>query len=211
MKYLITVLLAIILIAGGYMALSGSGDSVTTTSTQYTESQLKSHITPTSRSVEDCLKSILGDPPYQLSQDGFGLIRDWVAYNIDYVADEEQWGVNDYWQTPEETLSLRTGDCEDFAILLCTLLRAYGINDNQVYVALGVDAEGYGHAFLIENWYIEGQWRAIEPQAPTKVLPGRRKFNLVDINLDEYEIFTAFNDTYYYDDSYPWDTQVIFE
>ena len=204
MKYLITVMLAILLFTLGYTALKGSGDSITTPSSQYTESEAKSHITPESRLIDDCLKGILGDPPYQPSQDGFGLIRDWVAYNIDYIQDEEQWGVNDYWQTPEETLSLCTGDCEDFAILPCTLLRAYGINENQVYVALGVDSEGYGHAFLIENWYFDGQWRAIEPQAPTKVLPGRRKFNLVDVKLDEYEIFTAFNDIYYYDESYPW-------
>jgi hypothetical protein len=149
MKYLITVLLAMLLVTVGYMALKGSGDSITTPSSPYTESEAKSHITPESRLIDDCLKDILGDPPYQPSQDGFGLIRDWVAYNIDYVLDEEQWGVDDYWQTPEETLSLRTGDCEDFAILLCTLLRAYGINENQVYVVLGVDSEGYGHAFLI--------------------------------------------------------------
>jgi Bacterial transglutaminase-like cysteine proteinase BTLCP len=204
MKYLITILLVTLFIAVGYMVLKGSGDSITTPSTRYTESEIKAYITPESPTVGDCLKDILGDPSCQPSQDGFGLIRDWVAYNIDYVPDEEQWGVDDYWQTSEETLSLRTGDCEDFAILLCTLLRAYGISENQLYVALGVDAEGNGHAFLIENWYLDGQWRAIEPQAPAKVLPGRRKFNLVDINLSEYEIFTAFNDICYFDESYPW-------
>lgn len=205
MKYLLTALLVIVLVAVGYMVLKESGDSITTPSTRYTESEIKSHITPGSPLIDDCLKGILGDPPYQPSREGFDLIRDWVAYNIDYVSDEEQWGEADYWQTPEETLTLRTGDCEDFAILLCTLLRAYGIDENQVYVALGVDTEGYGHAFLIENWYLDGQWRAIEPQAPTKVLPGRRKFNLVDVQLDEYEIFAAFNDIYYYEKSYPWD------
>ena len=203
MKYFVMVLLAIVLVAAGCSSITGSAG--TTPTTDYSESEIKSYITPESQLVEDCLKDILGDPPYEPSKDGFGLIRDWVAYNIGYVSEEEQWGETEYWQTPEETLSMYTGDCEDFSILLATLLRAYGINANQVYVALGVDDEGYGHAFLIENWYFDGQWRAIEPQAPTKVLPGRRKFNLTDVKLDEYDIFAAFNDINYYDESYPWD------
>jgi hypothetical protein len=41
--------------------------------------------------------------------------------SIEYKTNEEQRGVDEYWQTPEETLSLRSGDCEDCAILLCTL------------------------------------------------------------------------------------------
>jgi predicted transglutaminase-like cysteine proteinase len=70
------------------------------------------------------------------------------AFLIDCMSDEERRS-EDYWQTPEETLSYSTGDCEDFAILLCFLLRAYGIDAEQVYVALGVDNEEQGHAFLL--------------------------------------------------------------
>jgi len=204
-KYIITVLLATALAIAGCTTSTEPSDPIPTPSTQYNESDIKSHLTPECQLVKDCLKDILGDPPYEPSTDGFGLIRDWVAYNIDYVSDEEKWGVTDYWQTSEETLSSRTGDCEDFAILLCTLLRAYGIDSQQIYVALGVDDDGYGHAFMIENWYLDGEWRAIEPQAPTQVFPGHRKFNLIDVQLDEYEIFTDFNDIYYYTESYPWD------
>lgn len=174
-----------------------------------TESEIKAYITPDCLLVKECLQGILGDPPYELSKDGFDAIRDWVAANIDYVSDEEQWGVEEYWQTPEETLSLHTGDCEDFAILLCTLLRAYGIDEEQIYVAVGVDDEGYGHAFLIENWYLEGEWRAIEPQVEAEPFPhGKRfkDFNLADfLLLRNYEIIAAFNDFYYYDESLPWD------
>ncbi len=41
--------------------------------------------------------------------------REWVLENVEYVADEE-----DEWQTPEETYRLRTGDCEDFALLIAS-------------------------------------------------------------------------------------------
>jgi hypothetical protein len=175
----------------------------------WTEDEFKALITPECQLVKDCLQDILGAPPYELSQVGFDNIRDWVAINIDYMSDEEQWGVDDYWQTPEETLSLRTGDCEDFAILLCTLLRAYGIDAERVYVAIGVDDKGQGHAFLIEDWYLDGEWRAVEPQAEAEPFPpGRRfkDFNLADfLLLRNYEIIAAFNDFYYYDESFPWD------
>jgi hypothetical protein len=171
-----------------------------------TESEFKSYITPECPAVKEALKDILGDPPYELSQTGFDDIRDWVAINIDYKSDEERWG-EDYWQTPEETLSYRTGDCEDFSILLCSLLRAYGIDAEQVYVALGVNGEEDGHAFLIEDWYHDGEWRRIESQAPPQFSSWQSWLGLpnLDSRLDEYEITAAFNDLYCYDKSFPWD------
>jgi len=179
----------------------------------WTEDEFKDFITLDSSSIVECLWDIdppyEGDPANQPTQDGFDAIRDWVAANVEYKTDEEQWGVDDYWQTPEETLSLHTGDCEDFAILLCTLLRAYGIDEEHIYVAIGVDDKGQGHAFLIEDWYLGGEWRVIEPQVEAQPFhPGRRfeDFNLADFRLlREYEIIVGFNDLYYYDESFPWD------
>ena len=197
----------------GLLVMSGlscvaSYEKPPTTQFDMTELEIKAYITPNCTLVWDCLQDILGDPPYELSKDGFDAIRDWVAANIEYKSDEEQWGVEEYWQTPEETLALYTGDCEDFAILHCTLLRAYGIGEEQLYVAVGVDNDGYGHAFLIENWYLDGEWRAIEPQVGTEPShPGRRfeDFNLADfLLLRHYEIVAAFNDFLYYDESFPW-------
>jgi len=177
------------------------------------EEKFKDFITLDSSSIVECLQDIY--PPYegdltdQPVQDGFNAIRDWVAANIKYKTDKEQWGVAEYWQTPEDTLSLRTGDCEDFATLLCTLLRAYGIGEQQIYIALGLDNDGYGHAFLIENWYLDGEWRAIEPQTETQTFPPGRRFedySLADFRLfRDYEIVLGFNDSYYYDESFPWD------
>jgi predicted transglutaminase-like cysteine proteinase len=184
-------------------------DSAPDTLSGMTESQIKAYITPDCTAVEQCLHDVLGDTPYQPSTDGFDAVRDWVAASIEYETDEEQWGVEDYWQTPEETLSLRTGDCEDFAILLCTLLRAYGIDGQHIYVAVGVDDDGNGHAFLIEDWCLDGEWRAIEPQAGSQTFPPGRRFedySLADFKLlRDYEIILGFNDSSYYDESFPWD------
>jgi hypothetical protein len=174
------------------------------------EDEIKSLIMPECPRVNEYLQVILDDdPPYELSHDGFDDIRDWVALNIDYMPDEERWGVNMYWQTPEETLFLRTGDCKDFAVLSVSLFRAYGIDPEQVYVVLGVDDEGYGHAFLKEDWHNDGEWRRIEPQAPAQLPSWPPRFGVhtphPDSELDKYEIIVAFNDVYYYDESFPWD------
>jgi hypothetical protein len=173
-----------------------------------TGSEFRSYITPECPWVEGTLQGILGESPYELSQAGFDDIRDWVAINIDYMSDEERWG-EDYWQTAEETLSYSTGDCEDFSVLLCSLLRAYGIDAERVYVALGFDDAEDGHAFLIENWYLDGEWRRIESQAPAQISSWRPRFGSPnphpDSELEEYQITAAFNDLYYYDESFPWD------
>ena len=42
----------------------------------------------------------------------------WVHENIKYKPD-----ATNYWQSPEETLSLKTGDCEDLAILMIQLCK----------------------------------------------------------------------------------------
>ena len=200
-----------LLIVSGLSCLSCSCVTYRGSSTAHelptTGFDFKSYVTPECPGVEGTLQGILGDPPYEPSQAGFDDIRNWVASNIDYKPDEDRWG-EDYWQTPEETLSYSTGDCEDFSILLCSLLRAYGIGAERVYVALGVDDEEDGHAFLIEDWYHDGEWRRIESQAPAQPPSWHRWFGSLkvhpDSGLDEFEIITAFNDLYYYDESFPW-------
>ena len=169
-----------------------------------TESEFKSYIMPECQAVRETLQNVIGDPPYTPSQLGFDDIRAWVADNIAYKSDKEQWG-KDYWQTPEETLSYRTGDCEDFSILLCSFLRAYGIDAQRVYVALGVDGENDGHAFVIEDWYCDGEWRRVESQAAAQLPSYSRLFfpgSYLDSRLDKYEITVAFNDLYWHDESF---------
>jgi hypothetical protein len=170
-----------------------------------TESEPRSFITPQCLSVKGSLQRILGDPPYQMTTDGFDAIRDWVARSIEYMPDEDRVGKADAWQTPAATLmNPRVGDCEDFSLLLCSLLRCYGIGAERVFVAIGVDSRDNAHAFLIENWYLDGEWRRIEPQATAQLRRGFPLFRSVDAELDKYEIVAAFNDVYYYEQEFPW-------
>lgn len=54
-------------------------------------------------------------------------ILDWVSENIKYEKDWENWGVPEYWQTPEQTLTKGTGDCEDYCILAQEMLMRIGV------------------------------------------------------------------------------------
>lgn len=48
---------------------------------------------------------------------------EWVNENIDYLADEDNYGVAEVWANPEQTLNQGSGDSEDLAFLLSSLLK----------------------------------------------------------------------------------------
>lgn len=158
----------------------------------YPES-MKLYITPDDPAIQAAVDDILNEP-WTWGYSDFEALRTWVADHITYIHDIDVYGQRDYWQLPSETLDLRTGDCEDFAILFCTLLRAYGVPADQVYVAVGgLSANQYSHAYLVERW-TTGEWRVLEPQESTwwVLLFG----DSVSFWLD-YEIGFCFNDESY--------------
>lgn len=59
--------------------------------------------------------------------------------NFQFQEDQEQFGKEEYWQTPEEFLANKKGDCEDFALLSKALLNKIGKKAFLVNV--------YGHKF----------------------------------------------------------------
>jgi hypothetical protein len=89
----------------------------------------------------------------------------WVVNNIEYRYDglypmlpydpsgDLQFR-KDVWQFPNETLSLRKGDCEDMAILLCSMIRCYSgmkypveciiiVNSTLGHMAVQIPVSGY--------------------------------------------------------------------
>jgi len=51
---------------------------------------------------------------------------------LHFVGDKKNWGREDYWATPLETLSLNAGDCEDYAIAKYFTLLRLGIPVGQL-------------------------------------------------------------------------------
>lgn len=62
--------------------------------------------------------------------------------------DIDRYGVVDHWATPKEAL-LKSGDCEDYAILKYLSLRELGFQDKDMrMVVLKISRRGIGHAVL---------------------------------------------------------------
>ena len=72
-----------------------------------------------------------------------------MANKVRYISDNKNWGKSDYWETPVEFFT-RGGDCEDFAITKYTSLRALGVPDDRMRIAIVKDMEkNVPHAILI--------------------------------------------------------------
>ncbi|MBN1690275.1 MAG: transglutaminase domain-containing protein [Dehalococcoidia bacterium] len=117
----------------------------------------------------------------------FRKLQAWVSSHIVYSNDSYY-----HWQTPVETLEKRTGNCKDFAVLLCTLSRAAGVPAGDIYVAIGKDRSNNSHAFIIEKWILD-RWQVVEPQVGGFIIS-----DLTSIDTaDRYTIYSRFNDEYY--------------
>lgn len=78
-----------------------------------------------------------------------------IINGYDYASDPATWGVSDYWETPTEFFTYG-GDCEDFAIAKYAVLRALGIAEERLRVAVVRDrTRDRLHAVLI--FYLEGR------------------------------------------------------
>jgi len=159
--------------------------------------QAMCYVMPDAEEIRTAVKTIISTEsgkPYN----EFNALRDWVATRIFYKSDQDNFGVSDYWQFPLETLEHGTGDCEDIAILLCSLLRASGVPADQVYVAIGTPkgTEGY-HAYLLER-YSKGVWSMIEPQLDP--VTSAFSFTFFDwaLTYDFSSDLFCFNDQYFF-------------
>lgn len=56
-----------------------------------------------------------------------GMVLAFVQQNVKYVSDATQYNNIDYWAIPIQTLVSRKGDCEDTAILYCSIAYNLGI------------------------------------------------------------------------------------
>ncbi|MHB8085297.1 MAG: transglutaminase-like domain-containing protein, partial [Dehalococcoidia bacterium] len=106
-------------------------------------------ITVDDPTIQARLKAILADNT-DIRTD-FRRVQDWEASHIVYDRNAYT-----HWQLPSETISKGSGNCKDYATLLCSLWRAYGVPASDVYVAIGQSPDNVLHAFLIEK-YLNGK------------------------------------------------------
>ncbi|KYC51841.1 MAG: Transglutaminase-like superfamily protein [Candidatus Methanofastidiosum methylothiophilum] len=141
-------------------------------------------ITPDSENIKSFANEIITSDPVQI----YKFVRDEIKYVEDYLTYDYRF---EYWQFPEETLRLRTGDCEDQAILLCTLFRAKGYGPDDVKVVFGLTSANTGHAW-VELFY-EGNWVVFDPtSSANEYIEKTRYYSLINANYKG-----SFNDLYY--------------
>jgi prefoldin subunit 5 len=131
-----------------FAALQDSYDAVTSEYEQIRDqvNQRAQHygvdefITPNDASVQQITNYVTGGWSNQSDWDEYWTdikaLYDWVVNNIEYNYDGlfpvlpsslsgSVFYTTEMWQFPNETLNLKKGDCEDMAILLCSLIRGY--------------------------------------------------------------------------------------
>jgi hypothetical protein len=106
------------------------------------------------------------------------VITNFVGQRIKY---ETRVG-RDPWQYPEETLALGTGDCEDIAFVLASLLLASGVSAYNIRVALGTvivhpkkgRKEHFDHMWVMYKSE-SGRWQLLEPLHVKPKVPSSMK------------------------------------
>ena len=134
----------------------------------------QSFITPNDSSVSTKVLEITGEYSGDVSEiwRDYKRLYSWVISNISYSYDSHMpilpgsisggliWQ-KDYWRMPEETLEDETGDCEDMAVLLASMLRSYNEENYQVWV-LGIRSEELGHV-AVAFPVIDGELTILDP------------------------------------------------
>lgn len=69
---------------------------------------------------------------------------------IHFVSDKENWGVNDYWATPLESLGTTKGDCEDYSIAKYVFLRELGVPDERLKLTYVRARIGGPHSKIVQ-------------------------------------------------------------
>ncbi len=121
----------------------------------------KSFVTPSDPAVTAKVLAITGGYSADTSEEWADYYRlyDWVTKNIKYSHDSPlpelppapasttlSWQ-QDYWRTPSETLQDETGDCEDMACLLASMMLNYTSDRYPVWVITWASPAG-GHAAI---------------------------------------------------------------
>ncbi|RMF46681.1 MAG: transglutaminase [Deltaproteobacteria bacterium] len=86
------------------------------------------------------------------------LVNDFFNRRIHYGEDPDVWQRRDYWATPLESLGIRKGDCEDFALAKYVTLLLSGVAEDRlrlIYVRAVIEGRAT-RAHMVVGYYPEG-------------------------------------------------------
>jgi hypothetical protein len=85
----------------------------------------------------------------------------WVQNNIKYISDKADYGYEEYWAYPYQTMKRGEGDCEDMHILLYNIMLANGIEYWRMRLNAGDTPVG-GHCYLVYYCEEKGYWVCLD-------------------------------------------------
>jgi hypothetical protein len=94
-------------------------------------------------------------------------ILQWVLDHIEYRSDLENYGAEEYWAYPTLTLSRQSGDCEDGAFLIHSLMLHARIPPTRImtyggYVIAGEGASTGGHGWTVYRRETDDEWVVLD-------------------------------------------------
>lgn len=108
-----------------------------------------------------------------------------VDKQIEYVTDPQNYGRDDYWASPMETIARQKGDCEDFAILKYYALRYLDVPADRMFVvAVGEDGTKLNHATLMVDTFEQGVLKSAWSSVSQKLFGSEAKTNFVILDND---------------------------
>ena len=119
-------------------------------------------------------------------------ISEWMQNNITYQSDLSLHKKDSYWATPQETILLKAGDCEDAAFLIQAFL--YEINISSTVISVGYidkNVKKQGHAMCVfpaqnprnyfTNAYLYKSKEAVDASFILKLYPGCYYIDILDL------------------------------
>lgn len=91
------------------------------------------------------------------------VVNEWANAHP-YVIDQINWGMDDFWDTPYEFMTLN-GDCEDYAIAKYYSLRALGVPEDKLRIMIVQDFNLGGIIHAILGVYSDGELMILDNQA----------------------------------------------
>jgi len=106
------------------------------------------------------------------------LVNNFFNRNIRWQDDIKIWGQKDYWATPKETLTIKSGDCEDFCIGKYYTLVAMGVPIEKLKITYVKDLE-LDQAHMILSYYAyKGSQPLILDNKNKRILKGSQRDDL---------------------------------
>ena len=105
--------------------------------------------------------AIVADGRARTGRARIGEINRAINLSIKPMSDLKQWGVDERWSAPLETLTTGSGDCEDYAIAKYVALTAAGAAPEDVKLVIVRDlAVGDGHVVVAAH--VDGSWIVLD-------------------------------------------------